>query len=66
MVNEDGRKTSSLNVRMEPLTKALLNRLAAGRSSTPSQLAREGILMLLEREGLIESPFAHKNREREQ
>ena len=54
MSKEGEKKTSSLNVRLEPLTKDLLNRLSMVRGSNPSQLAREGILLLLTKEGYLE------------
>ena len=54
MHKEGEKKTSSLNVRLEPLTKDLLNRLSMVRGSNPSQLAREGILLLLTKEGYLE------------
>ena len=65
-MNANGsNKTQSVNVRMEPRIKDLLNRLAVRRGSTPSQLSREGILMLLEKEGYVESSLAKANKLRE-
>lgn len=54
MAKEPEKKTSSINVRMEPVLKDLLNRLALQKGSNPSQLAREGLILLLTQAGLLD------------